>query len=98
MGATTVIELHGTGTPVGDPLEVEAVSNCFSDGVRDVFIGSVKPNLGHGEGGSAMASILKAVLALENRTILPNIKFNVPNPKSKSAIFESLLRLLILAH
>ncbi|EME41518.1 polyketide synthase-like protein [Dothistroma septosporum NZE10] len=78
---TSVIELHGTGTPIGDPLEALAVANCFADGMKDVYIGSVKPNLGHGEGGSAMASIIKSVLALENRTVLPNIKFNTPNPK-----------------
>jgi acyl transferase domain-containing protein len=83
LHSTSVLECHGTGTPVGDPLEVQAVANCFADGVKDVYIGSVKPNLGHGEGGSAMASIVKAVLALENRTILPNIKFNSPNPKSE---------------
>lgn len=83
LHGTSVIECHGTGTAVGDPIETKAVANCFADGVRDVYIGSVKPNLGHGEGGSAMASIIKAVLALENRTILPNIKFNNPNPKSE---------------
>ncbi len=83
LHSTSVIECHGTGTPVGDPLETEAMANCFADGVRDVYIGSVKPNLGHGEGASAMASIIKAVLALENRTILPNIKFDSPNPKSE---------------
>ncbi|KAK6827594.1 hypothetical protein PG987_010935 [Apiospora arundinis] len=53
---------------------------CFG-GNEEVFIGSVKPNLGHGEGGSAMASIIKSVVALENKTILPNIKFQRPNPK-----------------
>jgi acyl transferase domain-containing protein len=84
LHSTSVIECHGTGTPIGDPLEAQAVANCFADGVRPVYIGSVKPNLGHGEGGSAMASIIKAVVALENRTILPNIKFDSPNPKSKS--------------
>ena len=83
LHSTSVVECHGTGTPVGDPLEAQAVANCFADGVRDVYIGSVKPNLGHGEGGLAMTSIIKAVLSLENRTILPNIKFNSPNPKSE---------------
>jgi acyl transferase domain-containing protein len=45
-----------------------------------VYIGSVKPNLGHSEGASGLTSLIKAVLALENRTIPPNIKFNSPNP------------------
>ncbi|KAK4185845.1 hypothetical protein QBC35DRAFT_502794 [Podospora australis] len=79
-GQTKVVELHGTGTPVGDPLETTAIANCFG-GDETVYIGSVKPNLGHGEGASAMASIIKTVVALENRTILPNIKFSKPNPK-----------------
>lgn len=93
---TSVIECHGTGTQVGDPLETQAVASCFADGVRDVYIGSVKPNLGHGEGGSAMASIIKAVLALENRTILPNISFNNPNPKSERRAFGYACMLLMI--
>ncbi|KAI0199508.1 putative polyketide synthase [Astrocystis sublimbata] len=75
---TAMVECHGTGTAVGDPLEVEAVANCF--GKDGVYIGSVKPNLGHGEGASAITSIAKAVLALENKTIIPNIKFVTPHP------------------
>ncbi|RDW86492.1 type I polyketide synthase [Aspergillus mulundensis] len=82
LDETKVVELHGTGTVVGDPLEASAIASCFG-GVEQVYIGSVKPNLGHGEGASALSSIIKAVMALENKTVLPNIKFNTPNPKSK---------------
>lgn len=77
---TAMVECHGTGTAVGDPLEVEAIGNCFGD--HGVYIGSVKPNLGHSEGASAITSILKAVVSLENQVIIPNIKFNKPNPAS----------------
>ncbi|KAH8660627.1 putative polyketide synthase [Xylariales sp. PMI_506] len=80
LAQTKVVELHGTGTPIGDPLETAAIAECFGGG-ETVFIGSVKPNLGHGEGGSVMASIIKAVVALENKVVIPNIKFNTPNPK-----------------
>ena len=80
---TAMVECHGTGTAVGDPLEVEAVAKCFGD--RGVYIGSVKPNLGHSEGASAITSVLKAVVALEHQMIIPNIKFNTPNPASKFA-------------
>ncbi|KAL4906190.1 hypothetical protein BDW74DRAFT_139610 [Aspergillus multicolor] len=80
MNETKVVELHGTGTVVGDPLETSAIASCFGGDER-VYIGSVKPNLGHGEGASALSSIIKAVMALENKTVLPNIKFNTPNPK-----------------
>ncbi|KAK5626220.1 hypothetical protein RRF57_001935 [Xylaria bambusicola] len=62
----------------GDPLEVEAIASCF--GKEGVYIGSVKPNLGHGEGASAITSVAKAVLCLENKIIIPNIKFVTPNP------------------
>ena len=82
LADTKVVELHGTGTVVGDPLETAAIAQCFG-GNEKVYIGSVKPNLGHGEGGSALTSILKSVVALENKTILPNIKFEKPNPKSR---------------
>lgn len=85
LAETKVIELHGTGTVVGDPLETSAIAKCFG-GDEKVYIGSVKPNLGHGEGGSALTSIIKSVVALENKTILPNIKFEKPNPKSESLI------------
>ncbi|PHH92050.1 hypothetical protein CDD83_9168 [Cordyceps sp. RAO-2017] len=76
---TPFIECHGTGTPVGDPLEVAAVAAAF--GRRGAFIGSVKPNVGHGEGASGITSIIKAVLSLENSIIPPNINFSTPHPK-----------------
>lgn len=75
---TAFVECHGTGTAVGDPIEANAVAQVFGD--SGVFIGSVKPNLGHSEGASGITSVIKAVLALENRTIPPNIKFSSPNP------------------
>jgi acyl transferase domain-containing protein/phospholipid N-methyltransferase len=76
---TALVECHGTGTPVGDPVEALAVARVFGD--DGVYIGSVKPNLGHGEGASGLTSLIKAVLALQHRTIPPNIKFNSPNPQ-----------------
>lgn len=77
-GDTAFVECHGTGTPVGDPIEANAVARVFGD--KGVYIGSVKPNLGHSEGASGLSSLLKVVLALEHKTIPPNIKFNIPNP------------------
>ncbi|KAG5978870.1 Type I Iterative PKS [Claviceps digitariae] len=76
---TAFVECHGTGTPVGDPIEANAVANVFGD--AGVYIGSVKPNLGHSEGASGLTSLIKAVLSLENRTIPPNIKFTQENPQ-----------------
>ena len=76
---TAFVECHGTGTSVGDPIEANAVARVFGD--SGVYIGSIKPNLGHSEGASGLSSLMKAVLALEHRTIPPNIKFSNPNPK-----------------
>ncbi|PKX91350.1 type I polyketide synthase [Aspergillus novofumigatus IBT 16806] len=76
---TGYVECHGTGTPVGDPLEVQSIANVF--GNEGVYIGSVKPNVGHSEGASGITSIIKCILALENRVIPPNIKLTTPNPK-----------------
>ncbi|KAK7736708.1 Type I Iterative PKS [Cytospora paraplurivora] len=75
---TAMMECHGTGTPVGDPIEVQAVANVF--GEHGIYIGSVKTNLGHGEGASGLSSLVKMTLALENKTIPANLNFNTPNP------------------
>ncbi len=79
LSETAFVECHGTGTPVGDPIEANAVGRVFSK--SGVYIGSVKPNMGHSEGASGLTSLIRMVLALENRTIPPNIKFSKPNPK-----------------
>ncbi|KAI9037690.1 type I polyketide synthase [Aspergillus affinis] len=78
-GDTPMVECHGTGTATGDPLEVAAVVQVFGD--QGTYIGSVKPNIGHGEGAAGLSSLIKAVLALERQMIPPNIKFKTPNPK-----------------
>ena len=75
---TAFVECHGTGTKIGDPVEATAVGRIF--GEKGVHIGSIKPNFGHTEGASGVLSVMKSVLALQNRTIPPNIKFKNPNP------------------
>ncbi|OLN97381.1 Lovastatin diketide synthase LovF 1 [Colletotrichum chlorophyti] len=79
LSKTAMVECHGTGTQVGDPLEVGAIANIWGD--HGIYIGSVKPNIGHGEGASGLSSLIKMVLALENSTIPPNINFKTPNPR-----------------
>lgn len=76
---TAFVECHGTGTSIGDPTEARAVGRVFGPH-GGIQIGSVKPNLGHSEGASGLTSVIKSVLALENRVIPPNIKFSEPNP------------------
>ncbi|SPJ72405.1 related to polyketide synthase [Fusarium torulosum] len=78
--ATAFVECHGTGTPIGDPIETRAVASVFG-GEKGVYIGSVKPNVGHSEGASGLTALIKMVLALEHGVIPPNIKFDKPNPK-----------------
>ncbi|KAI3316712.1 hypothetical protein HD806DRAFT_552023 [Xylariaceae sp. AK1471] len=80
---TTYFECHGTGTPVGDPVEVSAIGNVFSP-VKSkddlLYLGSVKTNLGHTESASALAGIMKVVLALEAGVIPPSIGIENLNP------------------
>ncbi|KAL8833881.1 MAG: hypothetical protein Q9170_004028 [Blastenia crenularia] len=83
---TDYVECHGTGTPVGDPIEVEAVSRVFkrADGVSSpLLIGSVKTNLGHSEATSGLTSIIKATLCLEKARIPATIGVKNINPKIK---------------
>ena len=81
---TDYVECHGTGTPVGDPIEVEAVSRVFSKGRQDpLLIGSVKTNLGHSEAASGISSLIKCTLALEKGQIPPTIGVTKVNPKIK---------------
>ncbi|KAJ8123127.1 hypothetical protein ONZ43_g846 [Nemania bipapillata] len=71
---TSYFECHGTGTYVGDPIEVAAIGRVFAaDRSADdpLLIGSIKSSIGHSEGASALASIIKVVLAFENGAIPP---------------------------
>lgn len=77
------IECHGTGTPVGDPIEVEGVSRVFKRDINQgpILIGSVKTNLGHSEATSGLSSIIKATLILENGVIPATVGVKNINPK-----------------
>ncbi|KAM3427390.1 hypothetical protein MY4824_009476 [Beauveria thailandica] len=79
---TGYAECHGTGTPVGDPIEVSAIGRVFSPGRQDdpLLIGSIKPNLGHSEAASAMSQIIKAILAMEHGEIPATIGIENFNP------------------
>ncbi|KAI9458237.1 putative nonribosomal peptide synthetase, partial [Boletus coccyginus] len=78
------VELHATGTKVGDPIETNAAGKVFSNG-RDarkpLRFGSVKSNIGHAEGCSFLASLVKVSLMLHHKEIIPNIRFTKANPK-----------------
>jgi acyl transferase domain-containing protein len=77
------VEVQGTGTTVGQSLEVSALTHVFGRDRRSdspLYIGSVKTNLGHLEGASGIASLIKTVLALQHQTIPPHLHFQQPNP------------------
>ena len=78
------LEAHGTGTAVGDPIEVEAVANVYGEGResdRPLLIGSVKTNVGHLESAAGIAGLIKAVMAVERGFIPKHLHFNDPNPR-----------------
>jgi acyl transferase domain-containing protein/thioesterase domain-containing protein len=78
------IEAHGSGTPVGDPIEIRALTKAFRTFTRRsqyCAIGSVKTNVGHLDAAAAVAGIIKTVLALKHRQIPPSLHFNEANPE-----------------
>jgi len=80
----SLIEAHGTGTALGDPIEVQALTRAFSRSTRNrnyCALGSVKSNIGHADVAAGMAGLIKTVLALEHATIPPTLHFSKPNPQ-----------------
>ncbi|WP_410873280.1 SDR family NAD(P)-dependent oxidoreductase [Nocardia sp. A7] len=78
------LELHGTGTEVGDPVEAASAGAVFGTGRaadRPLLVGSVKTNIGHLEGAAGIAGLLKVVLALRNRQLPASLNFSTPNPR-----------------
>ncbi|PHH61958.1 hypothetical protein CDD81_7707 [Ophiocordyceps australis] len=79
---TDYVECHGTGTAVGDPIEVAALARCFAPRhTLPLLIGAVKPNLGHSEAASGLSGIIKVVLAFEKGLIPPTHGIDKLNPK-----------------
>jgi acyl transferase domain-containing protein/acyl carrier protein len=81
----TYVETHGTGTPVGDPVELAALTTAFrasTDRRRFCAIGSVKTNIGHLDPAAGVAGLIKTVLALENRLLPPSLHFERANPQA----------------
>ena len=77
------LEAHGTGTVVGDPIELNAASEVFGrerDADRPLLIGSVKTNIGHLGPAAGVAGMIKTVLAMRHGIIPRHLNFNVPNP------------------
>ncbi|MEA5617545.1 SDR family NAD(P)-dependent oxidoreductase [Cronbergia sp. UHCC 0137] len=78
------IETHGTGTALGDPIEIAALTQAFRVGTEKTgfcAISSVKTNIGHLDAAAGIASLIKTVLALKHQQIPPNLHFQQPNPQ-----------------
>lgn len=78
------IECHGTGTPIGDPIEVGALQQAFRRSTKDkqfCAIGSVKSNIGHLDTAAGVASFIKVTEMLQHEQIVPTLHFEAPNPQ-----------------
>ncbi|MGA5423608.1 SDR family NAD(P)-dependent oxidoreductase [Streptomyces lavendulocolor] len=78
------VELHGTGTKLGDPIEAAALGAVYGRGRpadRPLRVGSAKTNVGHLEGAAGIVGLLKAVLSLRHRQLPPSLNFERPNPR-----------------
>ncbi|KAB2576010.1 Phthiocerol/phenolphthiocerol synthesis polyketide synthase type I PpsC [Lasiodiplodia theobromae] len=79
------IETHGTGTPLGDPIEVAAIREAFSSETRaaqrrPLYLGAVKSAIGHLEGAAGIAGLVKAVGVMSHRQLPPNLHYRSLNP------------------
>lgn len=80
------MEAHGTGTSLGDPIEIEGLSKAFSQGTQDqqfCSIGSVKSNIGHAESAAGISGLTKAVLQLHHKTLVKSLHSAELNPYLK---------------
>ncbi len=78
------VELHGTGTPAGDPVEAAALGDIYgADRAPDapLAVGSVKTNIGHLEGAAGIAGLIKTALCLSRADLVPSLNFDSPNPR-----------------
>lgn len=77
----TYIETHGTGTKIGDPIEIEALNRAFDYATEfKCAIGSVKSNMGHADEAAGIAGLIKTALAIRHAVIPPSINYEKPNP------------------
>jgi acyl transferase domain-containing protein/NADPH:quinone reductase-like Zn-dependent oxidoreductase/acyl carrier protein/SAM-dependent methyltransferase len=82
--AIDLIEAHGTGTALGDPIELDSLHDVFSNRDRPLFAGSVKSAIGHTEAAAGIAGLIKAVQCLQARTLPPQVHFMTRNPHARS--------------
>ncbi|WP_152629653.1 non-ribosomal peptide synthetase/type I polyketide synthase [Haliangium ochraceum] len=82
-GEVQYVELHGTGTPLGDPIEAAALGSVLGQArssQNPLLVGSAKTNVGHLEAAAGVAGLLKVALCLQNKQLAPSLHFDTPNP------------------
>nr|AYM54551.1 short-chain dehydrogenase/reductase SDR [Racemicystis crocea] len=76
------LETHGTGTRLGDPIEIRALARVFGEAdQKRCAIGSIKSNLGHLDTAAGVTGLIKTILMLRHRTLVPTLHFEAPNPE-----------------
>ena len=87
------VETHGTGTPVGDPIEWNSIRKVFGGSQRRqvLHIASVKGNIGHLEGASGVAALIKVLLMIQHEAIPPQANFKTLNPKITSPTLDRMV-------
>jgi acyl transferase domain-containing protein len=101
MSETSYFEAHGTGTQAGDPIETGALARTFGKTrtpENPLLVGTVKTNLGHLEGASGLAGLIKAVYVLEKGMTPPNLWFEKANPRIPIQQLKIKVRDYIMLH
>ena len=83
------VETHGTGTALGDPIEVGALRKACAPGKKTVVLGAAKSHVAHTEGASGIVGVLKAALALQHKSVLPNMHLVSMNDKLKEDVKQA---------
>ena len=80
-GSVSFVECHGTATPLGDPIEIEGLTQAFAGSSTPCALGAVKGNIGHMDAAAGIMGVIKTVLALQHRQIPPVANYRAPNPR-----------------
>ena len=91
MSQTRYFEAHGTGTALGDPIEAKAIYKAFQGcdtSASPIYVGAVKSNIGHLEGASGVAGLIKTIMVLESGIIPANFDFEKPNPMIQPEVWN----------